>query len=205
GRGDFALRSFEGAIHEGPVWDPRRGGREPVLSGASLAPGEFARGWLTFDLPELAHLDELLWQPARNVVYAIWLPPEHPIRRWGEALVFGRVEDADGEPVADAEILVSPVELVPKIPGQEVTIGECTGSSPLSAKETRTDGDGWYRQLLSPTHVEVMCVDVQAVPTPASGLAPARSSGNVRLGSPIPMIEPPEVRIDLSLRAEEDG
>lgn len=197
---DFALRTFEGTRHEGPVWVPHPVGREPVLPGATLAPGESVEGWLTFHVAELARLDELLWQPGRDVIYAINLPPPHPVRRWGEALVFGSVEDATGAPVPGAEIVVTPLQ-VPGIPGHVTAVGACTGT-PLTTWETKTGVNGWYEQPLSAVHVDRMCVDVQVIPASETGLPPARAAGTVRLGLPIPMIEPPEVRVDLTVSSE---
>lgn len=198
---DFALRTFEGTRHEGPVWVPHPVGREPVLSGATLAPGASVEGWLTFHVPELAHLDELLWQPANDVIYAINLPPPHPIRRWGEALVFGRVQDPAGEPLSDAKILITTFSVIPANPNQRTTVGECTGNL-LTTWETKTGEDGWYEQLLSAVHVDLMCVDVQVIPARETGFPSARAAGTVRLGLPIPMIEPPEVRVDLTVSPE---
>lgn len=142
----FALRTFEGTRHEGPVRVPRAGGREPALAGATLPPGES---------------------------------------------------------VPDAEIVVTTVRVVPP-PSQETTVGGCTGN-PLTTRETRTGEDGWYEQPLSAVHVDLMCLDVQVIPAPEAGFPPARSAGTVRLGLPIPMVEPPEVRVDLTVPAEVDG
>lgn len=186
--------------HEGPILMVSPDGREPRLSGKSLIPGETVEGWLTFRVPRDSTEDELLWQPTGNAVYAIQIPPISKVFRYVTASVFGRVTDSFGNPVEGLRIVITPL-IVPAIPGIESTVGDCTGT-PGSPLETETDEAGWYQELFNVAGFagSYLCVDVQAFPPETSNLESVRSAGLVPPAPPLPLTEPPEVRVDLVLR-----
>jgi hypothetical protein len=158
----------------------------------TLLPGEIVTGWLTYSVPRELLPEEILWAPTEDIVFAIEVP-WFLGGRIEEALIFGTVYDASGQPVSNVSLGITPVETIPGIPGSEETVGECTGTV-RSTIEAVSDATGSYQVTMSSVHGTEFCIDVLPASNPD-----ARVSGAVRPGSPTEIEEIPQLRLDLVL------
>lgn len=196
-RTDFRYRTLVFPVGNGPVWDSFDGGRTPRLEEGTLGPQEEVRGWLTYRVSKGEYADELLWWPQQDVAFAIYLPPDGSASRFQHSLVFGRVTDAEGRPVEGAQVLVTPVD--PDVSGNISEVGNCAGG-PRSIQEVHTDLSGWYRASLESHLSDRLCIDVQVMAPPGSGLADARAGGGIVVpGQETAFAQAPEIRIDVTL------
>ena len=181
------------------LWTPGPEGRTPKFDSITLGNGGTIRGWLTFFVPSgLSYLpDEFVWQPDPRVTFSFFLPTSSGSLVCGTAHVFGQVTDPDKVPVVDAPVVLSLYNLSRE--GNSFVQGECRGENPATLS-SRTNAEGRFDFLPSFRFCEEMCAVLSAAGSDGSDLGSAMvSGGTVWPSTGHPLVEPSELRIDITL------
>lgn len=104
---ELELRILSDELHTGPTLAALEYGRTPVLTDMTLLPGEIVTGWLTYSVPRELLPEEILWAPTEDIVFAIEVP-WFLGGRIEQALIFGTVFDASGQPLSNVSLCASP-------------------------------------------------------------------------------------------------
>lgn len=192
---EFTLRTLSNELpfHAGPTWRLYGGGRTPRAEGMVVPPGESLAGWLTFEVPGGLLAEELLWSPTELLVFALEVRWWLSTARTQDSRLFGYVRDTSGSPLSGVTLTITPLETVPGIPGEETTVGDCTGAL-HEIHQTVTDASGRYEILVGSIHSAEMCIDVHP-----EGDTLHRVSGDVSPGNATEVQEIPELRLDLTV------
>ena len=192
---EFALRTLSNELpfHAGPTWTLYGGGRTPRVEGVVVPPGESFSGWLTFEVPRRLLAEELLWSPTELLSFALEIRWWLSTARTQESRLFGYVRDAAGSPLPGVSLTITPLETVPGIPGEETTVGNCTGAL-HEVREAVTDASGRYEVIVGSIYTGELCIDVHP-----EGDTLHRVSGDVGPGNSSELAEIPELRLDLTI------